>query len=340
MLVVYELTLNCDMVRLPGRDGAQSHRAPRELSTAASKRLIDQLTEFPDPPMLILTGGDPLKRPDVYELVAHAVAAGLDVSITLQATPRVTREAIVRLNNVGVSRIAISIESADAETHEASRCLAGSLQRSLEILNWARDVEAQTQINTTLTPANVDQTETMATQFAELGIVLWSVFLLISAGQLPRLNAEQSEVAFERLWKQSKVQPYVIETTDAPHYRRYAIQNQIKNSKDLAELDQQSPDRPFIPAGVNDGKGLLFVSQSGVVQPSGSLPIDCGSFPKESVVDIYQNSIVFQRLRASNLLEGKCGRCDFRNVCGGSRARAYAVSGNFLAEEPDCSYQP
>ena len=343
MLVFYELTLACDLVCLHCRACAQSHSDPRELSTADSKRLIKQLTEFPDPPMLILTGGDPLKRADIYELVEYAFAAGLDVSITPSATPLVTRETIIRLRDAGISRIAISIDGADAETHEANRGVAGSFQRSLDILNWASELGVQTQINTTLTPANVDQIEAMAEQFAELGIVLWSVFFLVPVGradQLPRLDAEQSELAFERLWKQAKIQPYMIKTTEAPHYRRYSIQHQIKNSKDLAELDQQSPGRPFIPAGVNDGKGVMFVSHTGVVHPSGFLPIDCGSFPQTSVVDIYQNSTVFQSLRDSKLLEGKCGRCEFRNVCGGSRARAYAVSGNILAEEPDCIYQP
>ena len=200
-----------------------------------------------------------------------------------------------------------------------------------------------TQINTTLTPANVNQIEAMADQFAELGIVLWSIFFLVPVGradQLPRLDAQQSELAFERLWKQAKVQPYMIKTTEAPHYRRYSIQHQVKNSKDLADLDRPSPGRPFIPAGVNDGKGVMFVSHTGTVHPSGFLPIECGSFPQDSVVDVYQNSTVFQSLRDGNLLEGKCGACEFRNVCGGSRARAYAVSGNLLAEEPDCIYEP
>jgi radical SAM protein len=342
-LVFYELTRACDLVCLHCRACAQTHRDPNELNTADSQRMIEQLVGFPDPPMLILTGGDPLKRADVFELIDHAVAVGLDVSITPSATPLVTREAITRLRDAGISRIAISIDGADAATHDANRGVAGSFQRSLDILEDARQLGVETQINTTLTPGNVDQIEAMAHQFAALDIVLWSVFFLIPvgrAGQLPHLDAGQSELAFERLWEQAKIQPFMIKTTEAPHYRRYSIQHRVKNAKDLADLDQFSPGRPFNQAGVNDGKGVMFVSHTGVVHPSGFLPIDCGSFPQESVVDIYQNSTVFQSLRDSDLLEGKCGLCEFRNVCGGSRARAYAVSGNFLAEEPDCIYQP
>ena len=343
MLVFYELTQACDLVCVHCRACAQSRSDPRELKTADSKELIDQLTDFPDPPMLILTGGDPLKRADIYELIEYAVAAGLDVSITPSATPLVTREAIMRLRDAGISRIAISIDGADAATHDTNRGVAGSFQHSLDILNWARDLEVQTQINTTLTPANVDQIDSMAAQFAELGIVLWSVFFLVPVGradQLPRLDAEQSELAFERFWQLTKTQPYMIKTTEAPHYRRFFIQHQVVDKKADADLDQQQVDRPFIPAGVNDGKGVMFVSHTGAVYPSGFLPIDCGSFPQKSVVDTYQNSPVFKSLRDSTQLEGKCGRCEFRKVCGGSRARAYAVSGNLMAEEPDCIYQP
>ncbi len=339
MLVFYELTQACDLVCQHCRACAQSRPNPAELSTEDSKRLIDQLTQFPEPPMLILTGGDPLKRGDIFELIEYAVEVGLQVSITPSATPLVTRAAIARMRDAGISRMAISIDGADAVTHDANRGVVGSFERSLEILRDARELGVQTQINTTLTPANFDQIEAMAERFAEYDIALWSVFFLIPvgrAGLLPRLSGEQCEQAFERLWRQAKIQPYMVKSTEAPHFRRFAIQHQPPKS----ERGSDTPPIAFIPAGVNDGKGVMFVSHTGTIHPTGFLPVVCGLFPRQSVVDVYQSSPIFRALRDTDRLEGKCGRCEFRNVCGGSRARAYAVSGNMLAAEPDCTYEP
>lgn len=338
MLVFYELTQACDLACRHCRACAQSRRDPAELSTDDSKRLIEQLTEFPDPPMLVLTGGDPLKRGDIFELVAYAVDRGLGVSITPSATPLVTREAIRRLREAGILRMAISIDGADAITHDTNRGVVGSFDRSLEILRDAQDLGVETQINTTLTPTNFHQIEEMADCFAEFDIALWSVFFLIPlgrAGQMLRLDAEQCEQAFARLWAQSSLQPYMIKTTEAPHYRRYAIQHQLPKSG-----DSDSRPRAFISAGVNDGKGVMFVSHTGLIHPTGFLPVVCGVFPLQSVVQVYQDSSIFQGLRDSDRLHGKCGKCEFRNVCGGSRARAYAVTGNMFAAEPDCNYLP
>ncbi len=339
MLVFYEVTQACDLACKHCRACARHYADPAELSNADSKRLIEQLAEFPEPPMLVLTGGDPLKRADVFELIEHAVGLGIDVSITPSATPLVTREAIRRMRDAGISRLAISIDGVDAATHDATRGVAGSFQRSLEILADARQLGVETQINTTLTPSNVDQIESMAERFANFDIALWSVFFLVPvgrAGEMPRLDAAGCEQAFERLWEQSLIQPFMIKTTEAPHYRRYAIgrQESKSNRRDAIGV------HPFVPAGVNDGKGVMFVSHAGLVHPSGFLPVVGGMFPMQNVVQIYQDSPIFKRLRDADSLQGKCGDCGFRNVCGGSRARAYAVTGNIFAEDPDCCYLP
>ncbi len=342
MLVFYELTQACDLVCRHCRACAKPTAAPNELDTAQSKRMIDQLTEFPDPPMLILTGGDPLKRADVYDLIEYAVSAGLDVSITPSATPLVTRDAIIRLRDAGISRMAISIDGKDAQTHDANRGVAGSFQRSLDILREARELGVETQINTTLTPGNVDQIEAMADCFGPLDIALWSVFFLVPMGradEMARLNADESEQAFMRLWEQSQKQPYMVKTTEAPHYRRFVIQHRVTSSRSMPAIDADPTPR-FVPIGVNDGKGVMFVGHTGKIYPSGFLPITCGKFPEDDLVHVYQDSTVFRCLRTSKLLEGKCGRCEFKNFCGGSRARAYAVTGNILSEEPDCNYVP
>jgi AdoMet-dependent heme synthase len=335
LIVFYEITQACDLVCQHCRACSQPIADPAELNTGESLGLMDQLSEFPSPPILVLTGGDPLKRGDIFQVIEHAVRVGLDVSITPSATPLVTRQAIYRLRDAGVSRMAISIDGADAATHDALRGVPGSFQRSLEILADARDAGLPTQINTTLTPLNVAQIDRMAGRFADLDIGMWSLFFLVPVGRarhLPRLTADECEAAFARLWRQSQRQPYRIKTTEAPHYRRFAIQHQ------RADIDDRPI--PYISRGVNDGKGVMFIGHTGLVHPSGFLPIVCGIYPLSHVVRVYQDSPIFRALRDANRLEGKCRVCEFRHVCGGSRARAYAVTGNLFAQEPDCNYRP
>lgn len=340
LLVFYEVTQACDLVCQHCRACAQKWADPAELSTADAMRLVDQLAEFPAPPTLVLTGGDPLKRADIYQLIEHGVAAGLDVSITPSATPLVTAAAIRRLRGAGIARMAISIDGADAATHDAVRGVPGSFVRSFEILAEARAAGIPTQVNTTLTPANVDQIERMAELFGRQGIVMWSVFFLVPVGRakfLPRLDAAQCEAAFARLWHETQRQPFAIKTTEAPHYRRYAIQHRVAKSDD----DRHgAPPLGFSRMGINDGKGVMFIGHTGLVHPSGFLPMVCGIYPLNHVVEIYQESPIFRALRDTERLEGKCHDCEFRHICGGSRARAYAVTDNLFAQEPDCAYVP
>ncbi|QDU89805.1 Antilisterial bacteriocin subtilosin biosynthesis protein AlbA [Pirellulimonas nuda] len=336
MLVFYELTRACDLVCLHCRACAQSRPDPRELSTQQSKRLIDELTRFPSPPMLVLTGGDPLKRRDIFQLIEHAVESGIEVSITPSATPLINRDSISRLRRAGISRMAISIDGADAATHDANRGVAGSFDRSLEALRIARQEGVQSQVNTTLTPANVGQIGAIAGLCDTLGIALWSVFFLIPVGRaagMQRLDAQECEEAFGLLLQESRRRSYMVKTTEAPHYRRYVIQNASNRGAPTAP-------RGFIPAGVNDGKGVMFVSHTGEVFPTGFLPVRCGRFPADSLVEVYQRSPTFKTLRDPRQLRGKCGVCEFRNVCGGSRARAFGATGDMMAEEPDCVYIP
>jgi radical SAM protein len=339
LLVFYEVTQACDLVCDHCRACAQAGPAPGELSTQQSLRLINQLTEFPAPPLLVLTGGDPFNRADVFDLVEHAVGRRLNVSITPSATQLVTRRALRRLRCAGISRLGISIDGADARTHDAKRGVAGSFYRSLEILADAREEGIPTQVNTTLTPENVGQIDHIADLLARQQVVMWSVFFLVPVGRAsnaPRLSADQCEAAFERLWHQSQIQSYAIKTTEAPHYRRFMIQRRGPKKNRRAGASESD----YVPLGVNDGKGVMFVSHTGEIYPSGFMPICCGKYPAMHVARIYQNSPVLRALRDADRLEGKCRVCEFRHVCGGSRARAYAVTGNPFAEEPDCAYVP
>jgi radical SAM protein with 4Fe4S-binding SPASM domain len=293
--------------------------------------------------MLVLTGGDPLCRADVFELIEYATASGLEVSITPSATPLVTDQAIRRFAEAGIHRMAVSIDGSTAQTHDEVRGVPGSFARSLVILARARKLGVSTQINTTLTPDNVDQLDEMADLFAALDIALWSVFFLVPVGRAEtsrRLNAEEAERAFAKLWLHSQRQPYLLKTTEAPHYRRFAVQQQRDKSSRRDPPSGSERPKPFLPLGVNDGKGILFVSHTGTLHPSGFMPITCGVFPQQHIVQVYQDSPILRGLRDADRLEGKCRQCEFRNICGGSRARAYALTGNPFAEEPDCAYIP
>ena len=340
LVVFYEATQACDLVCQHCRACAQSHSHPGELTTRESTLLLEQLSEFPKPPMVVLTGGDPLKRADIYELVDYGTTCGLSISITPSATPLVTRDALARLRDAGIARVAVSLDGADAETHDAFRGVAGSYDRTLEILLTAESLGIPVQVNTTITPANFEQVDDIANLLAEQDIVLWSVFFLVPVGRgnaIARLSTEQYEQTFDRLWRNAQRQPYMIKTTEAPHYRRFVIQNQLPKGNGRHDT---APPRGFSALGVNDGKGVMFVGHTGFVYPSGFMPILCGVFPQQHVVDIYQRSPLMEGLRDADRLQGKCHDCEFRNICGGSRARAYAVTGNPFAQEPDCSYEP
>lgn len=347
MVVFYEVTRACDLACKHCRACAQPLRDPNELGSEEARGLIAQLTEFPKPPLLVFTGGDPLKRPDVFDLVCHSVKLGLETAMTPSATPLVTREAIQQLREAGLSRLAVSLDGADAATHDEFRGVSGSFQRTFEVMADARQAGLPLQVNTTITRRNIDQVDALADLLAVQEIVLWSVFFLVPVGRGVdelRISPAEYEAVFERLWNHAQRQPYGIKTTEAPHYRRFVLQRrgnpqQCRGSCSPAtsKLDANtSPQRA--PLGINDGKGVMFIDHTGQVFPTGFLPIACGRFPLDSVVDVYQHSTLFRRLRDPDSFEGKCGLCEFRHACGGSRARAYALSGNPLASDPDCAY--
>ncbi|MCL4207123.1 MAG: TIGR04053 family radical SAM/SPASM domain-containing protein [Pirellulaceae bacterium] len=340
-VVFYELTQACDLVCKHCRACAQPARSPDELDSRQARQLLEQLATFPKPPMLVLTGGDPLKRPDVYELVEHGVGLGLDVAMTPSATPLVTAEALQRLRAAGLHRLALSLDGVDAATHDAFRGVRGSFDRTLEILAEARRIGLPLQVNTTIAASNVHQVDALAEMLSSRGIVLWSVFFLVPVGrgqELERISPLQYEEVFERLWHHAQRQSYGIKTTEAPQYRRFVLQRQ--GNPQRAPVSAGTNGQQRAPLGINDGRGVMFISHQGVIYPSGFLPVLCGQFPRDSVVDVYQRHPSFQALRDANRLQGKCGRCEFRHVCGGSRARSFALTGDMLASEPDCPYQP
>lgn len=340
LMLYYEVTQACDLVCKHCRASAQPVAHPDELSSQAARDLIREASQFPRKPNIVFTGGDPLKRPDIYELIARAAECGLTVALTPSATPLATFSALQRAKDAGVTALGVSLDGADPATHDAFRGWEGSFARTLEILAAGRELGFYLQVNTTITQRNVQQVDAMAELLAGQGIHMWSVFFLVPVGRgvlERRISPDEYELVFQKLWKHAQNQPYAIKTTEAPHYRRYVLEV----LRQLPE-DQVSPRAhqlaKRLTVGIGDGKGIMFVSHTGEIYPAGFLPVLCGRFPQDSLIKTYQEHGVFRALRNANLLGGKCGTCRYRFVCGGSRARAYAVTGDYLAPEPDCVF--
>ncbi len=347
-IVIWETTQACDLACLHCRACAQPLRSALELSTAEAKKLIDEVAAL-KAPVFVLTGGDPLKRPDIFELVQYASDSGVRISLTPSATPLLTRDAIARLKQCGLARLAISLDGPTAEIHDGFRRVAGSYDWTLRAVRWAREIDLPVQINTTITRHNLEYLDSIISLMEQLDIVLWSVFFLVPTGRGSDINlisAEEFEQVFEKLYATSQRVKFDIKSTEAQHYRRFLLQRRTEekrkgNAPAIAMLGASTPDGiGRAPRGINDGKGFVFISHRGEVFPSGFLPVSAGNIRNESLAKLYRESPLFISLRDTSNLQGKCGVCEFREVCGGSRARAYAVSGNVFAEEPCCSWQP
>ncbi|MBI5504380.1 MAG: TIGR04053 family radical SAM/SPASM domain-containing protein [Deltaproteobacteria bacterium] len=348
-VVFYETTQACDLVCAHCRACAQTMSHPGELGPGQALALLDDLRRFPAPPLVVLTGGDPMKRADIHDLVAHGTSIGLSMAMTPSATPLVTHDALARLKGNGLARLAVSLDGAGASSHDGLRGVAGSYRRTLEILNDAAGLGLSLQVNTTVHVGNVDELPAIVDQIEAFGLDLWSVFFLVPVGRALATSSiapARYEDVFEFLYAQSRSRSFAIKTTEAPHYRRYLLQRRKAERRGAAGVARA--DTPEVGAGArgpgmigtNDGKGVLFVGHTGFVQPSGFLPLPCGRFPASSVVEVYQSHPLFVALRDADRLGGKCGACEYRTLCGGSRARSYSVAGDALASEPDCIYVP
>jgi radical SAM protein len=348
--IIWEVTRACDLLCVHCRASAQALRNPRELTTEEGFRLLSQIKEFGDP-VFVLTGGDPMKRLDIFELIAEAKRIGLRVAITPSATPLVTRDALFRLKDLGISRLAISLDGPNAAVHDRFRRVDGSFARTLDILHDASEAGIPLQVNTTVTQRNHQMLDAFKPILEKLeGLVLWSVFFLVLTGRAKErdlLSGEEVETALRWLEAYSQDAPFGIRTTAAPHYRRVVMQGRKErggagrampmNRAPIPGLPRM-PGRP--PMGITDGRGFVFISHTGEVYPSGFLPLKVGDVREQSIVDIYREAPLMQQLRDPDALKGKCGYCEYRRVCGGSRARAYAATGDPLQEEPLCIYQP
>jgi AdoMet-dependent heme synthase len=331
-IAIWELTRACDLVCLHCRAQACKDRDPAELSTEEGKHLLDRLAAG-GVPLVVLTGGDPAKRQDLVELVSYGTSRGLSMALTPSATPLVTDELIRELGGAGLTRLAISIDGPDATVHDAFRGVPGSFDWALRILDCAKNCGISTQINTSLHTGNIRLLPEFRALVRALAPTLWSVFVVVRTGRATHdmvLSAEQVERLLENLAEASVTESFAIKTTAAPHLRRVLLQQR--------KQDQPARGRP---AGwVNEGRGFMFVSHLGEVFPSGFLPVPCGNVRERDPLDIYRTHPVFRGLRDEDAFSGKCGVCEYRKVCGGSRARALSQGGDMFGSDPACAYIP
>src|SRR4051812_15790695 len=340
MLVIWEVTQACDLACVHCRASAQSERNERELTTEQGYRLLDDIRSFGEP-LMVFTGGDPLKRPDLYDLIRYSVKIGLRTNVTPSATPLLTAEAIDGFKAAGVTRMAISLDGPDAATHDEFRGIPGTFERAMFALEYARDIGLDTQLQTTVTQRNRARLPEMAQLAKSVRTKMWSLFFLIvtgRAGAADDLTAEEYEQVFEFMYELSKTAPFGVKTTEAMHYRRYVAQR-MKAEHGVTE-NESAKGVAFRTAGVSDGKGFVFVSHQGEIFPSGFLPVTGGNVLEQPLTEVYRESTLFKTLRDTEQRGGKCGICEYQKVCGGSRSRAYALTGDFLAEDPRCVYQP
>jgi radical SAM protein len=312
------------------------------LTLHEGRGLIDEVARM-GTPVFILTGGDPLQREDLEELIRHAVARGLRVGTIPACTERLTRPRIDSLKAAGVHQVALSIDGSTAALHDAFRGVDGSFERALRGAEWIRSAGLPFQVNTVLGSWNFDDVENLSALVARLGVVFWEVFFLVPTGRgaaLEGCTAEQYEELFAYLYSVSRKADFVVKVTEAPHYRRYLAQRDARLEPVHHRGRRTGPAISPSPLAVNSGKGYCFVDHVGGVYPSGFLPLPTGNVRTASVADLYREHPLFLALRDTSRLKGRCGRCSYRDICGGSRARAYAMTGDHLAEDPCCVYVP
>ncbi|MFQ3294641.1 MAG: radical SAM protein with 4Fe4S-binding SPASM domain [Halobacteriales archaeon] len=325
LIATWEVSQACDLECDHCRADAQPDRDPDELSTAEGKRLIDDVAGFGTPgPVFVFSGGDPLKRPDLFELAEYAIDQGLPTAVTPAPTDLLTRDVVERFADVGIRRMALSLDGGDAESHDGFRGEEGSFERIRRVAGWADDAGLPIQINTTVTANTVDDMPAIADLVEGLGAVMWEVFFLVPVGrgeELAQITPAQSDEFMAWLYRRQKEPPFRVITVEAPHYRRVA---------------QEVADEDVRVGSTGAGNGFIFVSHTGDVYPSGFLSESVGNVREESLVDLYRDAPLLEALRDPDGFHGVCGECEYRDLCGGSRSRAYATTGDPLASDPLC----
>jgi AdoMet-dependent heme synthase len=354
-LVIWETTQACALACRHCRASARPGRDPLELTTEEGMRVVSD-TAAMGTPLLVFSGGDPVNRPDLFELIGYGKDLGLRTATIPAATDALTRGLVQGLKDAGLDQMALSLEFPRAELHDAFRGVPGAFAKTMQAVQWAHEVDLPLQINTTVCAETAPYLEEMAAFVQSLGIVFWEVFFLIPTGRgsvLEGLSAAECERLFGVIHGVQKKGTFIVKVTEAPHYRRYVAQHQRREMGDrgrpsgavsmpamLTRSEGPGHSVGLAPRGVNAGNGFLFVSHRGDIFPSGFLPESVGNVRQMPLAEAYRGADLFRRLRTPDLLQGRCGRCEYRQICGGSRSRAYALTGNPLATDPWCAYEP
>jgi radical SAM protein len=366
-MVIWETTNACDLACKHCRAEAIAQNDPLGLTADEGKTLLDQIEQFGKPrPLVILTGGDPFKREDLFALVRYGTELGLPIAVSPSGTPLLTKDNLLKLKDAGAKAISLSIDGSTPAIHDAFRQVSGSFDLTVGGWQAAREIGLKLQLNTTVTRYNLIDLPNILKLVQDIGLMTWSLFFLVPTGR-GRTEDEITPQEFEDVmnWLYDVSKTVSVKTTEGHHYKRVVLQRTVLDEKKLDPISimglgetyhhlmehftRTADFEPMLveedrmrrtPMHINAGHGFVFISRRGEVFPSGFMPITAGCVRETSLVEVYRNAPLFVSLRDMNQLEGKCGRCEFKHICGGSRSRAYAITGNAMAEEPFCSYQP
>lgn len=339
--IYWEMTQACALACRHCRAEAMPQPHPDQLSFPESLQLLDQILEFGQPlPQLILTGGDPLERPDLFTLIDAARGRGIGVSITPAATAALTWDVLAKLRDHGIDGLGLSLDGSRAAPHDAIRGVPGTFVHTMQAVEWAGELGIPIQINTLAAAETAADIPAIFDLLRPHRITRWSLFFLISVGRgkvLQPLSPEQAESLMAWIFETSRNSPFLVATTEAPSYRRVAIEMMRAEGAGGDAIRNSGVARGF---GIRDGHGIVFVSNTGEICPAGFLPLSAGNIRTQRLADVYRNTPLFDRLHDSSSFEGRCGYCEYHALCGGSRARAYEATGSPFGTDPLCLYEP
>ncbi len=353
ILVFWETTVACPLSCRHCRASAVHHPLPGQLDHAESLDLVDQVAELGQPrPVLVMPGGDCLARPDLKELVAHARTLGVPVALSPSVSPQLDRSTMAEMKSLGVKAVSVSLDGSTPTTHERVRGVDGHFQATVDAIRWLVEMGFRVQVNTTVMRSNLEELADVAALLLRLAVPIWEVFFLIEVGRgedLRSPTAEENEEVCHFLYETSR-HPLLVRTVEAPFFRRVVAERRsgadfsgplyLRLRTRLQELAGPGgrPPRPQT-VGTRDGMGVVFVSHDGLVRPSGFLPMAVGDLRRQRLAEVYRESPLLRSIRAAEF-SGRCGSCAYRQLCGGSRARAFAAGGDPLGEDPGCAYRP
>ncbi len=339
--VYWETTIACSLACKHCRAQALPTRDAAELVGADASALIESVARLGS--MLILTGGDPLERPDLFDLIDEARSKHVPVAVTPSTTPRLTRDIVLRFKEHGVCAMGMSIDGATAATHDGFRGVEGTFDQARRALDWAKEAHMPVQVNTTVTRSNLHELpalyELLSSEHSP-PVKRWSLFLLVPTGraqvsELP--SADELERLYDWMYARKDEAPFHVSTVEGPQYRRFYVEKRLREGASPSELLAQAA---RLGLGVRDGNGVVFVSHRGDVLPSGFMPsVPLGNVRKTPLDELYRHAPELIELRDMDRLEGRCGKCELRWLCGGSRARSAAVTGSAMGSDPLCSFQ-